>query len=67
MNPTSNHKTDTIIKFNDNVKTVLEKINDSVNKLLPENINPPVDKLIYEDEIQPITNTDTFDDHSYME
>ena len=36
-------------------------------KLLPENINPPVDKLIYEDEIQPITNTDTFDDHSYME
>jgi hypothetical protein len=67
MNPTSNHKSDTRIRFNDNVKTVLGKIDDSINKLLPENKTVPVDKLIYEDEIQPITNTDTFEDHDYME
>lgn len=67
MNPIENHKSDTRIRFNDNMKTVLEKIDDSVKKLLPEKSAPSVDKLVYEDEVQPITNTDTFEDHDYME
>jgi hypothetical protein len=51
MNPTANHKADTLEKFNNNVENVLSKIDSAINSLLPEVPPAPVEKLSYEDEL----------------
>nr|DAU18120.1 MAG TPA: hypothetical protein [Bacteriophage sp.] len=65
MNPTANNKADTVENFNNNVENVLSKIDSAINKLLPEESPAPVEKLPYEDELQPITNTDTVSEAEY--
>ena len=67
MNPTANNKADTIENFNNNVENVLSKIDSAINKLLPEESPAPVEKLPYEDELQPITNTDTVSEAEYKQ
>lgn len=67
MNPTANNKADTVENFNNNVKNVLSKIDSAINKLLPEESPAPVEKLPYEDELQPITNTDTVSEEKYKQ
>ncbi len=65
MNPTANHKADTVEKFNNNAETVLSKIDSAINNILPEESSPSVEKLHYEDELQPITNTDIVPESEY--
>lgn len=65
MNPTANNKADTVENFNNNVENVLSKIDSAINKLLPEESPAPVEKLPYEDELQPITNTDIIPEAEY--
>lgn len=67
MNPTANNKADTVENFNNNVENVLSKIDSAINKLLPEESPAPVEKLPYEDELQPITNTDTVSEAEYKQ
>lgn len=65
MNPTANNKADTVEKFNNNVEVILSKINSAINNILPEESLSPVEKLHYEDELQPITNTDIVPETEY--
>ena len=65
MNPTANNKADTVENFNNNVENILSKVDSAINKLLPEESPAPVEKLHYEDELQPITNTDTVSEAEY--
>ena len=65
MNPTANNKADTVEKFNNNVEAVLSKIDSAINNILPEESSSPVEKLHYEDELQPITNTDIVPETEY--
>lgn len=65
MNPTANKKADTVENFNNNVENVLSKIDSAINNLLPEESPAPVEKLSYEDELQPITNTDIVPEAEY--
>ena len=65
MNPAANNKADTVENFNNNVENVLSKIDSAINNLLPEEFPAPVEKLSYEDELQPITNTDIVPESEY--
>ena len=65
MNPAANKKADTVENFNNNVENVLSKIDSAINNLLPEEFPAPVEKLSYEDELQPITNTDIVPEAEY--
>lgn len=67
MNPTARKKPDTIENLNNNVQNVLSKIDKAVNDLIPETPEPTIGKLSYEDEIQPITDTDIIEDTEYKE
>lgn len=67
MNPTANKKADTVENFNNNVENVLSKIDSAINSLLPEVPPAPVEKLSYEDELQPITNTDVIPEAEYKQ
>lgn len=67
MNPTANNKADTVEKFNNNVEVILSKINSAINNILPEESLSPVEKLHYEDELQPITNTDIVSETEYKQ
>ena len=67
MNPAANNKADTVENFNNNVENVLSKIDSAINNLLPEVPPAPVEKLSYEDELQPITNTDVIPEAEYKQ
>ena len=67
MDPTANNKPDTIEKFNGNVKAVISKIDSAINKLLPENPEPPTYDPDNENEIVVVTNTDIIKETDYKQ
>lgn len=67
MKPAANKKADTKEKFNDNVKNVISNIDSAINKLEPENPEPPTYDPDNENEIVVVTNTDIIKESDYKQ
>ncbi len=68
LNPTANGHSDTLQKFNDNVKQTIEAIDKSLSEIIPDISGTEAPKLSYEDDTAPINfNSDTLDDKTYQD